>query len=112
MKIKQLHWWTFTEEPFEGCEIKCIACDAWLSHTVWRGIYRHCKGCGTGFLSLHCPECKGYLGHHTGPYEVRDPKLVLQQAIDGLKDVPVKDLQAKLEVRKREKPFYYKKRRA
>ena len=73
MEIKSLEWWEFTDEPTEGCELKCPTCGEFSAHTLWYESEIYCETCGE-HVALSCPKCRGQIDMiYHDPIEVRNP---------------------------------------
>ena len=71
MRIDELDFWLFAEDPHEGCEIECPSCKTWNSHKNWREGEVYCEDCGE-HSAIICPNCEEYFDHVWSPtFEVR-----------------------------------------
>ena len=74
MTIENLHRWQFTPPPFDGCEIRCPACQQWSSHHEWGSVTPqsdHTAALG----ALACPRCEASFEPGRAPtFAVRAPQ--------------------------------------
>ena len=73
MNIEDLWPWSFTKEPFEGCESLCPECTTWQPHAQWNETSVYCEDCGD-HIALQCPVCDEAYDSVWGPeFDVRAP---------------------------------------
>ena len=68
MKIEDLALWDFTEEPYEGCFIRCPDedCGEISHHENWVESKVGCEICGS-HKALMCPKCEECFDHVWSP---------------------------------------------
>ena len=73
MEIKSLEWWEFTDEPTEGCELRCPTCGGFSVHTLWKAGC--CDDCCMDWDVMWCPKCgmPNDFTYQEAPIEVRNP---------------------------------------
>lgn len=78
MKASDVWLWSFSQNPTDISEIKCLECEEFSPLAEWTEGYVGCDTCGdhSAMCCPKCDECHDHVHSSHHPMEVRQPEKV------------------------------------